>query len=121
MADLTTTIKKPGAIAAAPVYTAVTAADSFQAKAGSRYRLHYKNGATVGTGVLKVTDPTTQAPSGSTAAGGFADVQIASNMTASSELVAVVQGGRHADANGLINLIHGGAITTISVAIEEYS
>jgi hypothetical protein len=119
MADLTSTIKKPGAVAAAPVYTAVTATDSFQAKAGSKYRLHYKNGATPGTGVLKVTDPTTQQPAGSTAAAGFADLQISAAMGATSELVAVIQGGRHVDPNGLINLAHAGTLTTITVAIEE--
>jgi len=119
MADLTTQIRRPGIPATAPNYVAVGATDFFTAKSGAKYRLHYKNGATVGTGVLKVTDPSTPIPPGSGLAAGFADVTIASNMAATSESVTVVNGARHVDGNSRINLVHGGTITTITVAIEE--
>jgi hypothetical protein len=119
MADLTSTVRKPGVTGTVPAYTAVAATDFFSAKQGARYRIHYKNGATVGTGTLKVTDPSTPIPAGSGLAAGFADVTAVTNMPATSESVVVVSGARHVDGNGRINLAHGGTITTITVAIEE--
>lgn len=119
MADLTSSIRRPGVVGTAPVYTAVGATDFFTAKSGARYRLHYKNGATPGTGALKVGDPSTPIPSGSGLAAGFADPTIVTNMAASSEVVAMLSGSRHVDGNGRINLAHGGTVTTITVAIEE--
>ncbi len=119
MADLTAQIRRPGVAATSPNYVAVSATDFFTAKSGARYRLHYKNGATVGTGVLKATDPSTPIPPGSGLAAGFADVTIVSNMPATSESVVVLSGSRHVDGNGRINLTHGGTLTTITVGIEE--
>lgn len=119
MADLTATIKTPGTVAAAPVYTALAATDFFTAKPGARYRLHYKNGATPGTGLLKITDPSTPLPPGSPAAAGFADVSVVTNMAATSELVVMLSGGRHTDATSRINLVNAGTLTTITVGIEE--
>ncbi len=119
MADLTSTIRKPGVTGTAPVYTAVGATDFFTAKQGARYRLPYKNGATPGTGALKVTDPSTPIPAGSGLAAGFADPTVVTNMAATTETVVMVNGARHVDGNGRINLVHGGTITTITVAIEE--
>ena len=119
MADLTAQIRRPGVVAAAPNYVAVSATDFFTAKPGAKYRLHYKNGATPGTGTLKVGDPTTGIPAGSGLAAGFADVTLVTNMAASTETVAIVSGGRHTDGNSRINLTHGGTLTTITLAIEE--
>jgi len=119
MADLTAQIRRPTITGAAPNYVAVAITDFFTAKAGARYRLHYKNGATPGTGALKVGDPTTPIPGGSGLAAGFADVTVVTNMAATSESVAVVTGARHMDGNNRINLAHGGTITTITLAIEE--
>lgn len=119
MADLTAQIRRPTITGAAPNYVAVSATDYFTAKPGARYRLHYKNGATPGTGTLKVGDPTTPIPGGSGLAAGFADVTVGTNMAASSELVAIVTGARHADGNSRINLAHGGTLTTITLGIEE--
>lgn len=119
MADLTSQIRRPGIPAIAPNYVAVSATDFFTAKAGARYRLHYKNGATPGTGTLKVADPSTPIPPGSGLAAGFADVTVATNLAATTETVATVSGSRHVDGNSRINLAHGGTITTITVAIEE--
>jgi hypothetical protein len=119
MADLTAQIRRPGAVAAAPNYVAVSATDFFNARTGARYRLHYKNAATPGTGLLKVTDPSTPLPAGSPAVAGFADVSIVTNMAATSEIVAMVSAGRHGDSGGNINLVHAGTITTITVGIEE--
>jgi hypothetical protein len=119
MADLTSQIRRPGITAAAPNYVGVSATDFFTAKTGARYRLHYKNGATPGTGALKVGDPSTPIPAGSGLAAGFADVTIVTNMAASSESVLVVSVSRHVDGNGRINLTHGGTLTTITVGVEE--
>lgn len=120
MADLTSSVQNPGVVGAAPTYVAVSAADYFVAQPNARYILHYKNGATpTGVASFKVTDPTTPAPQGSAAAGGFADVVVQSaGMGATSELVAQIpQSTRHRDTNGRINLVHGGTLTTVTVAI----
>lgn len=119
MADLTAQIRRPGVTGAAPNYVAVAATDFFTAKPGARYRLHYKNGATPGTGALKVGDPTSPIPPGSGLAAGFADVTVVTNMAASSESVAIVSGSRHTDGNSRINLAHAGTLTTITLGIEE--
>lgn len=121
MADLTSIIKKPGTTAAAPSYSALSSADFFTGKAGARYRLHYKNGATPGTGLLKITDPTTPIPPGSPATAGFADLSVVTNMGATTELVVIISAGRHMDGSSNINLVNAGTLTTITVGIEEMS
>lgn len=121
MADLTAQIRRPGLVAAAPNYVGVGATDFFTARPGMRYRLHYKNGATPGTGLLKVVDQTTPIPAGSSAAAGFADLNVVTNMAATSEIVTQLSAGRFLDGNSRINLNHAGTITTITVAIEELS
>jgi hypothetical protein len=118
MADLTTNIVAPSLVATTPSYNAVSAADFFTAQPGSKYRIHYKNGATPGTGLLKVTDPTSVAPAGSSPAGGWSDVPVVTNMAATTEKSVIVNSDRFRDANGRINLANAGTITTITVAIE---
>ena len=120
MADLTTsTVRAHGLAASAPVYTAVAATDSFTAKAGVYYELHYKNGATPGTGLLKVVDQTAQAPAGISLAAGWADLPVVTNMAASSEIIVTIPSDRYRDGQGKINLAHAGTLTTITVAIRE--
>lgn len=121
MADLTSSVKALTALGAAPVYVAVSAADKFTAIPNAKYILHYKNGATpTASGAFTVTDTTTPTPDGSAAAAGFADLvtKAAGSMLASTELVCVIpNSSRFRDANGQINLVHGGTLTTVTVAI----
>lgn len=121
MADLTAQVQKPGLTGVAPTYTAVAAADFFTAAPNSRYELHYKNGATAtASGAFTITDATTPIPSGSGAVAGFADavVKATGSMLANTELKCVIANSdRFRDANGRINLVHGGTLTTVTVNI----
>lgn len=107
----------------APVYQAVSAADKFPGVPGSRYVLHYKNGATPqasGATPNKLNDPTTPIPGGSSAVAGFADVATsgATGMGATSEAtVYIPNSSRHIDSQGFINLTHAGTVTTVTVDI----
>jgi hypothetical protein len=105
-----------GTAAAAPTYNTCTAADKVAAVPGSKYLLHYKNGATP-TGILKVTDQTTQIPAGSTAAAGFADLQVTTSLLATSETMQRIDNSsRFIDGQGFINLVNA-TPTTLTVAI----
>lgn len=120
MADQTANIQKPGLTGVAPTYAAANATDFFTAQPASRYELHYKNGATpTGAATFKVTDPTTPIPAGSSAVAGFADAVIQSaGMSATTELKAVIPNSdRFRDANGKINLVHGGTLTSVTLNI----
>lgn len=116
MSDLTTGIQSPGLAGAAPNYQVCSAADFFTAQPNSRYMLHYKNGATP-TGILKVGDPTTAVPTGSTAVAGFADLQLTASLLASTERVHWIDNtNRFRDANGRVQLTHA-TPTTLTLAI----
>lgn len=121
MADLTASVQNPGVVGAAPTYVACNATDFFNAAPNARYILHYKNGATATvSGAFSVTDPTTPIPQGSGQIAGFADVvtKAAGSMLANTELVSQIPNStRHRDSNGRINLVHGGTLTTVTVAI----
>lgn len=123
MADLTSAIQKPGYSGIAPTYSAVSAADFFTAQPSARYMLHYKNGATAqatGGSPNKVTNPTAVAPAGSSPAAGWQDVitQASPGMTSNSEFVVWLDNSTMLrDANGRINLVHPGTLTTVTVAI----
>lgn len=116
MTDMTSAVQQPGLAGVAPTYTQATATDFFAAAPASRYMLHYKNGATPTT-VVKVLDPTTPVPAGSTAVGGFADLQVSAAMSATTERVVWIDNSsRFRDANGRIQMTNG-TPTTLSVAI----
>lgn len=120
MADLTSSIQKPGLVGVNPTYAQANASDFFTAAPNSQYVIHYKNGATpTATGAFSITDPTTAIPSGSAAVAGFADAitKASGSMLASTELKLVVSSNRFRDANGRINLVHGGTLTTVTVGI----
>lgn len=109
-------VQLPGLAGVAPTYTQSTAADFFTAQPNSRYMLHYKNGATP-TGIVKVLDPTTPVPAGSTAVAGFADLQVSASLGATTERVVWIDNSsRFRDANGRIQMTNG-TPTTLSVAI----
>lgn len=123
MTDMTAFVQKPGYLGVAPTYTAVTAADFFTAIPNAKYMLHYKNGATAqatGGSPNKVTNPTAVAPPGSSPAAGWQDVitQASPGMTATSEFVVWLDNSTALrDANGRINMVHPGTLTTMTVAI----
>lgn len=116
MTDFSANVQRPGLTGVAPVYNTATATDKFAAAPNSKYMLHYKNGATP-SGILKVTDPTTPIPPGSTASAGFADSQVTAALGASAEAICIIDNStRFRDAQGFINLSHG-TPTTVTVAI----
>lgn len=116
MTDFTAQIQRPGLTGVAPTYNVATATDKFAAAPNAKYMLHYKNGATP-SGVLKISDPTTPIPPGSTAAAGFADSQITAALGASAEAVTIIDNStRFRDAQGFINLSHA-TPTTVTFAI----
>lgn len=122
MADLTAQVRKPVLSGAQAVnYVAVSASDTFTAAPGASYILHYKNGATpTASGAFTVTDPTTPIPPDSGAAAGFADgvTKAAGSMLANTEFVArIANTDRFRNSTGQITLVHGGTLTTVTVAI----
>lgn len=120
MADLTAQVRQPPLAGQAMNYVAVTAADFFTATPNASYIIHWKNGATAtASGNLSITDPTTPVPQGSTAVAGFADaVANAGGLVANGERISrIPNSDRFRDSNGRINLVHGGTITTLTVAI----
>lgn len=117
MTDMTSAVQVPGTTGVVPTYTQATASDFFTAAPGTRYMLHYKNGATP-TGIVKVLDPTTAIPAGSTAAGGFADLQVSAAIGASSERVHIIDSNRFRDATGKIQMTSV-TPTTLSVAVIQ--
>lgn len=126
MATLTTVT--PGVASVAPTFTAVTAADKFLSNAGGGWRIHYRNGATVGTGSLWVTCQNVTVPPGATSptlpAGSptnWSDNLIVTNMAASSDRVLYIPAiyiAQFTDATGFVNLKHNGTLTTITVSVE---
>jgi hypothetical protein len=117
------TARRQGLTFATPNYQAVSAADKFAAVPGAKYLLHYKNGATAqasGSTPNKVTDQTSVIPAGSAAVAGFADLLTsgAAGMTATTEATIEIDNStRFLDAQGFINLTHGGTVTTVTVDI----
>ena len=120
MADQTANVQRPGLTGVAPTYSAVNATDFFTAVPNSSYILHYKCGATpTGAGSFKITDPTTQIPTGSGAAAGFADAVIQNaGMLANAEVkMRISSSDRFRDSNGRVNLVHTGTLTTVTLNI----
>lgn len=116
MTDMTAFVQQPGLSGAAPVYTQCTASDFFTAAPGANYLLHYKNGATP-TGIVKVLDPATPIPPGSTAVAGFADLQVSTSILAAAErLVQIQNANRFRDATGKVQMTNG-TPTTLTVCI----
>lgn len=124
MTDFTSAVQKPGLVGVAPTYSQATGTDKFLAAPNARYELHYKNGATAtGAGSFKVTDQVSAAaaPAGASLAGGWADAVVQSaGMLATTELVCIIDNSsRFRDAQGFINLVHAGTLTTVTVAIRQ--
>lgn len=128
MTDMTSAIQRPTAGApVTPVYTQCTAADKFKATAGTRYMLHYKNGATpTGATASYVSEKAASAPPGAVPpapaapATKWSDLQVIlpAGLTASTERVIVIDNiSRYIDSLGFVNLLHGGTLTTLSVCI----
>lgn len=115
--------QKPTLAFAAPTYNACTVADKFAAVPGSKYMLHYKNGATPqasSSAPNKVTDVTSPIPAGSAAVAGYADLLTSggTGIPATTEYVVQIDNSsRFIDGTGFINLVHPGTLTTMTVAI----
>lgn len=121
MTDMSAAVQSPGLAGVAPTYTQATAADKFLAQPNARYELHYKCGATpTGAGSFKVTDQTTPTPAGASPGAGFADAVVQdAGMTATTELISVIaNSNRFRDAQGFINMVHTGTLTTVTVGIR---
>lgn len=119
----TLTARRQGLTFSAPNYQSVTATDKFLASPGSKYLLHYKNGATPqasSSAPNKVTDPSTVIPAGSAAVAGFADLLTSSGtgLGATSEATILIDNStRFLDGQSFINLVHPGTLTTITLDI----
>jgi len=105
-----------------PNYQSCSAADKFLAKAGQRFMLHYKNGATAaGTVFLneqRAATPRGAVPAAASGATKWSDVRIAASVGANSELVEWIDdAGPFIDAAGFVNLQHGGTVTTLTLLI----
>ena len=125
MATLTTVT--PGVVSAAPTFTAVTAADKFLSNGAGGWRIHYRNGATAGTGQLYVTCQVTTVPPGAatpslpTGATNWSDDLVSAALAANGEARLYIPGiyiANFTDASGFVNLKHNGTITTITVSVE---
>jgi hypothetical protein len=119
----TLTSRKQGLSFTAPNYQAVTATDKFLASPGSKYLLHYKNGATPqasSSAPNKVTDQTSVIPAGSAAVAGFADLltSAGTGLGATTEATILLDNSsRFMDGQSFINLVHPGTLTTITLDI----
>jgi len=115
--------QKPALAGIAPTYNVCTATDKFAAVPGSKYMLHYKNGATAqatGGANNTVTDSTTPIPAGSGAVAGFANaitIPTPGMLSTTESVVLIDNSTRFMDAQGFINLNHPGTLTTVTVAI----
>jgi hypothetical protein len=125
MATLTTVT--PGVTSVAPNFTAVTAADKFLSGGGGGWRIHYRNGGTIGTLALYVTNnnvtvpPGAAAPALPTGATNWSDDLVINAMAASSDRVLYIPAiyiAQFTDSTGFVNLKHNGTITTITVSVE---
>ena len=134
MATLTTTIV--GVAGSTPAFTAVTANDKFLSNGQGNWRIHYRNGATVGTGSLFVQNfstvtapvgfsgaipPGAATPAIPTGAVHWDDALVVTNMAASVDRVVFIPGSliaQFTDSSGFVNLVHNGTITTITVSVE---
>jgi Kef-type K+ transport system membrane component KefB len=134
MATLTTVT--PGVVSSAPAFTAVTAADKFLSSGAGGWRIHYRNGATVGTGSLFVQNfsaviapvgftgavpPGAATPALPTGAVHWDDDLVVTNMAATTDVRLYIPGiliAQFTDTTGFVNLVHNGTITTITVSVE---
>jgi hypothetical protein len=124
MATITTQLLS--VTSAAPTFTAVTAADKFQSNGQGNWVVYYRNGATVGTGALYVTNQNVAVPPGAatpalpTGATNWSDDLVINNMAATTDRALLIPGiyiAQFTDTTGFVNLKHNGTITTITVAV----
>lgn len=127
MTDFSAAVQDPSAGApVVPTYSACTATDKFSASQNSRYMLHYKNGATPTAGAIYISEKLAALPAGAVplVAGApstkWSDLQVigAGGIGASTERVIVIDNiSPYIDSTGFVNLLHGGTLTTLTVAI----
>lgn len=112
MTDFTSLMQDPSiGNTITPVFTACTAADKFQAQAGSKYLLYYRNAATP-TATLWIREQAAVAPLGTTpaipaGAVKWSDAAIAASIGATSDRAVFIDVvGPYIDSLGFVNLIH---------------
>lgn len=122
MTDMTSAIQRPavgGTVT--PTFTQCTTADKFQAQAGSRYMLHYRNGATISTNAY-INEKAATAPLGTTpavpsGATKWSDALVAASIAANSDRVVMIDVvASFIDTLGFVNLQHT-TPTTLTLAI----
>jgi hypothetical protein len=118
------TVQGLTSLLAADTYAAVSASDTFAASQGQTYVLRYVNGGTPSGSpfYIRAQGTITVAPSGSTpgipaGAQTFADdLLIATTFPATPSRMAVILVDNYL-ASGLVTLLHGGTLTTVTLGI----
>jgi hypothetical protein len=109
-----------------PNFQAVSASDTFAAVqgAGQAWMLYYTNGGTATTGAIYVSEKAAVAPAGSlplvnsAPSTKWSDLQvIATTFPATTSRVIYIDNVDNYVAGGVVNLLHGGTLTTLTVAI----
>jgi len=107
-----------------PTFTACTASDTFAASPGQSYLLYYINGATATGAAIYVSEKAAVAPSGSvpvtpaTPATKWSDLLIiATTFPANQSRAFLIPDVTNFLAAGVVNLLHGGTLTTLTVAV----
>lgn len=104
-----------------PTFTACTAADKFQAQAGSKYMLYYRNGATPTTQCYireqVATAPLGTTPAIPTGAVKWSDALISAAIGGTSDRVVFIDVvAPYIDSLGFVNLVHN-TPTTLTLAV----
>lgn len=122
MTDFSTLLQDPSVGATAtPVFTQCTAADKFQAQAGSKYLLYYRNGGTP-TATCWIREQAAVAPLGTApavpaGAVKWSDAAIAAVIGATSDRAVMIDVvAPFIDSLGFVNLIHN-TPTTLTLCV----
>ena len=106
-----------------PTFSAVSASDTFAAVQGQKYLLYYINGGTQTSAAAYVSEKAAVAPSGSvpvvpaTPATKFSDgLLIATTFPATTSRFSEFQVDNYL-SGGVVTLLHGGTVTTLTIAI----
>jgi len=109
---------------ATPTFSAVTASDTFNASQGQAFILYYINGGTATTAACYVSEKAAIQPFGSTPvvpptpATKWSDgLLIAATFPASTSRIAVINPVDNYLSGGLVTLLHGGTLTTLTLGI----
>lgn len=122
MTDMTAAVQRPsvgGTIT--PTFTQCTAADKFSAQAGSKYMLHYRNGATTATNVY-IAEKAASSPAGSTpatptGATKWSDALVVASIGSTTDRIVFIDYvAPYIDTLGFVNVV-ATTPTTLTLAI----